>query len=370
VVNGSGRFLAPITNNSGGVVRVGATDSLQITGASANSGQLQMVGGGSMNLLSGLTNSAAMQISGGGDANVFGTLTNNSGGKVTVSGNSVATFWNNVTNNLGSQIQVSAGSTAVFFGNVTGIGNITGSGTTDFEGGTTAAAAGLQATGTAIVGSPFNAVFVRDNTLMVNSAATITAKSTPNSSGGTTVVNSLSFSNGGKLDLTNNSLIVDYTGSPGTLVNDTRAELQAGSLTSSSADTRHRLGYADNQVLGKSSFAGQTVDATSLLVKYTFNGDANLDGTVNALDFNALANGYGKTPGSEVWSQGDFNYDGAVNSSDFAALAANYGQVMPSNGDVADALPLAAFVPEPGSAILFAVGGMLLARRRTQRRIR
>ena len=32
-------------------------------------------------------------------------------------------------------------------------------------------------------------------------------------------------------------------------------------------------------------FAGQTVDATTVVVKYTYDGDANLDGTVNSLDF-------------------------------------------------------------------------------------
>ena len=85
------------------------------------------------------------------------------------------------------------------------------------------------------------------------------------------------------------------------------------------------------------------MNPTSVLVKYTYYGDANLDGTVNALDFNALANGYGQTPGSNVWSQGDFNYDGTVNSSDFALLAANYGQVMPSDA----AALLGQIVPEP-----------------------
>ena len=68
------------------------------------------------------------------------------------------------------------------------------------------------------------------------------------------------------------------------------------------------LGYAEASQLGVATFSGLSVDNTAILVKFTFNGDANLDGKVNALDFNALATNFGKTPGSDVWSQGDFNY--------------------------------------------------------------
>ena len=76
-----------------------------------------------------------------------------------------------------------------------------------------------------------------------------------------------------------------------------------------------------------------------MLVKYTWIGDGNLDGTVNALDFNSLASNYGKVTSSDGWIQGDFNYDGTVNSSDFAALAADYGQ--------GPTLPDGVVVPEP-----------------------
>ena len=115
-------------------------------------------------------------------------------------------------------------------------------------------------------------------------------------------------------------------------------------------------------VINATTFDGQPVNSTSVLVKYTYLGDANLDSTVNALDFNALANGYGETPGSDVWSQGDFNYDGTVNSSDFAMLAANYGQVMPSSTQLPMAV-LGTVVPEPGGAALL-ISTLTLVRRR------
>ena len=42
-------------------------------------------------------------------------------------------------------------------------------------------------------------------------------------------------------------------------------------------------------------FDGHTVDSSSVLVRYTLAGDANLDGIVNAQDFDALATNYGKS---------------------------------------------------------------------------
>ena len=53
---------------------------------------------------------------------------------------------------------------------------------------------------------------------------------------------------------------------------------------------------------------GQTVDGSSILVRYTITGDANLDGTVGFIDLVRLAQNYGGT--NNVWSTGDFTYDG------------------------------------------------------------
>ncbi|HWB54131.1 MAG TPA: hypothetical protein VG722_08060, partial [Tepidisphaeraceae bacterium] len=72
------------------------------------------------------------------------------------------------------------------------------------------------------------------------------------------------------------------------------------------------LGYADNSLLHDSSFDGQSVNNNSVLVKYTYVGDANLDGVVNATDFNMMV------AGGSSWMQGDFNYDGTVNADDYA----------------------------------------------------
>ena len=113
----------------------------------------------------------------------------------------------------------------------------------------------------------------------------IRASGTPN---GTSFVNSLTIPAGGVLDLANNSMIIDYSGPVGTLVNDTRLHLKNGELISSLADVSRRLGYGDNAILGRTTFAGLAVDSSSILIKYTYAGDANLDGQVDVTDLGAV----------------------------------------------------------------------------------
>jgi hypothetical protein len=43
------------------------------------------------------------------------------------------------------------------------------------------------------------------------------------------------------------------------------------------------------------TFAGQTVDSTAVLIKYTWSGDANLDGIANLADFNLMASNFGQS---------------------------------------------------------------------------
>jgi hypothetical protein len=97
----------------------------------------------------------------------------------------------------------------------------------------------------------------------------------------------------------------------------------------------------------------------AVLICYTLRGDANLDRTVNALDFNALASGYGET--DSTWVRGDFNYDGVVNTFDFNAIATNYNTSLPMPAMVGTS-----FVPEPMHIALPA--SLMLVRRRSGRR--
>jgi hypothetical protein len=191
-------------------------------------------------------------------------------------------------------------------------------------------------------------------------------------SGGTTVLRSGSLAVNGKLDLNDNKAIVDYAGdSP--LASIRQAALSAyndgtwngpgigsglAAAVAIDGSNTHKtaVGYAEAAALGISSFAGQSVDGTTIVMRYTYSGDANLDGKVNAMDFNLLATNFGGN--SKVWSDADFNFDGTVNSADFAAIATNYNLALASPA-------LGTLVPEPGAIGIAGIGmGVLSARRR------
>ncbi|HRK29637.1 MAG TPA: PEP-CTERM sorting domain-containing protein [Tepidisphaeraceae bacterium] len=160
----------------------------------------------------------------------------------------------------------------------------------------------------------------------------------------------------GRLDLTNNALVLDYSGPSN--INEVRQLLQAGAsggngIGSSSANALFRLGYAEGSLLG-GSFAGQFLDGSTVVIALLVAGDANFSGGVNLDDFTALAASFGSN--GAVWTNGDFNYDGSVNLDDFTILAANFGQ---SGGDIARGA-----VPEPASLGLIAGAIAALAGRR------
>jgi hypothetical protein len=164
---------------------------------------------------------------------------------------------------------------------------------------------------------------------------------------------SLSMTQTSRIDLTNNRMIVDYTGaSPAAGV---RALLlrgydggdwQGNGLTSSTAaaGTKFALGYAEASDIGSpATFFGLPIDNTAVLVRYTLYGDANLDGTANVNDFARLAANFNRPAD---WSRGDFNFSGGTDISDFALLAANFNQ------SISVDVPRGSSVPEPVSVAI------------------
>lgn len=111
------------------------------------------------------------------------------------------------------------------------------------------------------------------------------------------------------------------------------------------------------------SYDGVAVDATDVIVRYTYLGDLNIDGVVDGQDYKIAAEG--AALGLQGWQNGDVNYDGVVNDADViivaAAQAANL-PALPSGGGTG--LGGQASIPEPGMGILVSAGAMALGLRR------
>jgi hypothetical protein len=214
---------------------------------------------------------------------------------------------------------------------------------------------------------------------VVSGYARVAQKPSNNADNGTTAVPSLAIAAGTNLDLTNNALVVYNSASP---LSQIKGLLQAGynngawngaggivSTSAAASPSAHKtaLGYAqasDLNLTGGTFYGRNVPDSTDALVAYVLSGDANLDGVVNALDFNALASGFGQNDGSQVWVTGDFNYDSKTNTLDFNALAGNFNMTtpIPSPG-----VSLGALVPEPTTGALLTTVFVSLRRRRRYR---
>ncbi len=130
----------------------------------------------------------------------------------------------------------------------------------------------------------------------------------------------------GTLDLGGNDMVVR----DGTLTG-VAALLATGHLTSAAAaadPTRLRtLGVTLNEDadglrlyggVGEPTFDGLLPNATDVLVKFTYYGDANLDGTVDGSDYARVD--VGSTLHLTGWADGDFNADGTVDGSDYTLI--------------------------------------------------
>ncbi len=179
-----------------------------------------------------------------------------------------------------------------------------------------------------------------------------------------------------RLDLASSALVIDYSGaSPVSTVFDQIRTAWSGGfwnangIASSTADRNvHTLGYGEAASVFSSfpaSFCGESIDSTTVLAKYTYFGDANLDGQVDITDLGRLATAW-QTAG--LWVNGDFNYDGFIDISDLGKLATNWqagvgNPLGPSFDQALTALGLpGTTVPEPMAASVAGLIGVLLAR--------
>jgi len=128
----------------------------------------------------------------------------------------------------------------------------------------------------------------------------------------------------------------------------------------------------DPKLGGLTSFEGRPVDLSSVFVKYTWYGDANLDGVVDSNDYDMIDSAWllwttrGTIPvGGFRWGVGDFNYDGTLDSNDYDLI--DRAWLLSGGAPLGGGAPVP--TPEPASAalLLLAAGTLALhGRRRKQ----
>jgi hypothetical protein len=179
------------------------------------------------------------------------------------------------------------------------------------------------------------------------------------------------------LDLTDSAIVLDYPAGGPSNAADVRSRIIAGrgapgligtwdgkgitSSTSAAAPDSTSVGYAVNadMPLGPvATFRGQAVDPTSVLIRHTRLGDANLDGVVNDDDVTIVGAVYAPGVPNANWANGDFDYNGFVDDDDVTLLGALYNPAAtPIPAPEAGGGGVAA-VPEPATWLMLALGGL------------
>ena len=140
-------------------------------------------------------------------------------------------------------------------------------------------------------------------------------------------LDSLSIAGTGRLDITNDDLIIHNGG-----LADIDNQIRQGLLNGSSgivASNGMAIGAIQNNINGDplygSGTAYGTIDGyspspTDIIVKPTVFGDADLNGQIDASDYALIDNGYNSHGSAGGWINGDFNYDDVINGDDYTLI--------------------------------------------------
>jgi hypothetical protein len=155
----------------------------------------------------------------------------------------------------------------------------------------------------------------------------------------------LTVAAGATLDVKNFPIAVDYAPAETSPIAGLASQIATGRnggtwtgsgiVTSSASGSLTSLGLAEaKDVLHLSGsqtalWNGLTVDATSVLVKYTYAGDADLNGRLDGDDYFLIDSHVNVAPLAGApwrWYDGDFDYNGKINGDDYFLLDSNLGR--------------------------------------------
>jgi hypothetical protein len=181
---------------------------------------------------------------------------------------------------------------------------------------------------------------VRTNALNVNAGVLKTADS-GGAASGVSKVGALTITGVAKLDLRDNKLITStpagifsagaYTGVQGEVARAYHnGAWDSPGLTTSMPDARPAVGITTIGVVSAQqllfiaptatgTFTGQHVTGASTIAMYTYAGDLNFDGQVDAQDYGIIDN-WVQFPGTSGWANGDVNYDGVIDAADYGII--------------------------------------------------
>ena len=301
----------------------------------------------------------------------------------------------NATFNIAGALSLTAGMSSSSAKTITrsGAGTLTISGTQSYAAGTTFNATGGVTNFNSGVGGNLavgaSAATVNFNAAQNLSALTVNAGGKVKTGAGATINTGTLGIAGGQLDVANNAMIVrsgSLGGATGGVYSGISGYVQAGRnggawngngiITSQS--TAHGAAAlttiavaAASDALGISGaqtkiWQGQTVGSGAVLAMYTYAGDANLDGKIDADDYFEIDSNVNKPAAMVSYFHGDFNYDGLINGDDYFAIDANFAAQGAALGSSAMSGSLSA-VPEPGVGAIFALILAGLQRRRKRR---